>query len=151
MLLVTLYVVFQMWLCSYAGIVLIWTIYYFINSLFHYSTYNKDAVFPQYLPVHTKISLSCSQSFLLLGGFALAPQSSDRRLCPGPQRGHSPPAPSSPNTCYSPKPRVMHKTVGCITKLAQSIGTQWWEDRGKDPPRKVSNSHFIWLQPLSRI
>jgi len=50
--------------------------------------------------------------------------------------GDSPQAPSAPNTCYSPKPRVMHKTMGCITKLAQSIGIQWWEDRGEDLPEK---------------
>jgi len=71
-------------------------------------THNKDAVFPQQLPVyiHAQVSYLRSEELPASGGFA--PDPLTRGSAPGFRWGHSPQTPSSasPILAISPKPRA---------------------------------------------
>ena len=65
----------------------------FIQFLSSLHTYNKDAVFPQYLRVHTKSATYAAKSFQLLGASPHTPI-----IC-------------TPNTCY------LAPNQGCLDKI----------------------------------
>jgi len=77
------------------------------HTVTHYSTYNKDAVFPQYLPVHSKTSYLRSKKASSFWG-SFAPKLPNHGLCPWtPLRAQHPrPHHLLPILAISFKPRV---------------------------------------------
>ena len=84
----------------------------FIQFLSSLHTYNKDAVFPQWLPVHANISYLRSKKLQASGG--LCSQTPWPGTLPLDPAGGTSPTPHHlhPNTCYfSPNPGRLDKTL----------------------------------------